>query len=98
MLLRADAQQEYDLAMGRFPLQERAGVLRTPALVYLISYFAAGNSLRSDTPCRAPLTGYQHPRKPAFLESTSCDILLVIRFCAEWGVHLLTREKGVPHA
>ncbi len=37
----------------------RAGVLCIPALVYLISYFAAGDSLRSDTPyCPDPRTPY----------------------------------------
>ena len=35
---------------GASLFSKRAGVLCIPALVYLISYFAAGDSLRSDTP------------------------------------------------
>ncbi len=50
MLLRADAQQEYDQAMGASLFSKGAGVLRTPTVVYLISYFAAGDTLRSPWP------------------------------------------------
>jgi hypothetical protein len=54
-----------------FPFSKSEGVLGSSAVIYLISYFAAGDSLRSST-----------LYKRLSLRLTTCCILFALLFCA----------------